>query len=256
MKSLIFILVVSVLSANFWSCTSIRTFRSGTTGSNKSYTAIPEYYGEKAVKTYASASYSTGKAEQSGFATDDKYIISLNAHRAHADKFYAFYYGAGASYGQYTFNSGLPTVIETGEKRSFFSIDSKVGGLLQKAWNSIDWRILYAELTYSYEFGEYQDKLDELEGQFNTIKIYNNPSNLAYNFNTELVYKVNRDNAFGLGFFYGEVLDSNEAFKEKADFGGITMHYRYSEYTFSLVGNSTADNDVSSWKFGLTYNFL
>lgn len=256
MRATIFFLSVCIVSMSFWSCSSIRSYRAGTTGSVKSYTAIPEYYGEKKVKTYASVNYSTGSIEQTNFDSDRKFILSLNSHRAHSDKYYGFYYGGGVSYGQYKFNSKIPSVIETGESKSFFSLDTKVGGMLQKAWNSIDWRILGAEFTYNYEFGSYQDQLEDLEGEFSSIKVYNNPSILAYNVSSELVYKVNPNNAFGLGLFYGAVIDSNERVEDKADFGGLTMHYKYSDYTFSIVHNSTANSEISTVKLGLTYNFL
>lgn len=246
----LFLLTILVL---FGSCSTIRVYRDGSTGTLKSYTAIPEYYGEDQKKTYVSGSYTTANAEQSPFPSDQKSIVSLKAHRAHNFKAFSYYYGVGGSLGSYKFKSDVLNLIEEGETKSFFSLDTKIGGNIHKAWNAVDWRILGVELTYNLEGGPYQRKLDDLKDSSNSLRVYSNPSILAYNLSTEVIFKFDKQNTAGFGLFYGSVLNSKEEFQPKADFSGFMLNYRYSDYTLSVIYSTTGESNIEALKLGLTY---
>ena len=256
MRNIFICIVGTILLSSVCSCTSIRTYRNGTYGAVKSYTAIPEYYGENTSTTYVSGSFSSGENRVDANGIDKTSIIALNAHRSHSFKYFNFYYGAGGRYGSYKFRTGLLEIIKAGERESFFNIDAKAGVNFQKSWQNLDWRILGGELTYTYETGPYQDRLDELEGELSTIQIYSQPSTLTYNVNTELIWKVNRKNAIGLGFFYGSILNQHTEDSANSGHYGIMGSYRYSQFTFSIIQTGTEQVKSGSVQFGLTYRLF
>lgn len=256
MKTIVIGIMSCVCLTLVFSCTSFVTYRNGSRGSLKSYTSIPEYQGENSTASYVSGNFSTGKNNEESNEEDRISIFAINAHRSHSFKLFNFYYGAGARYGNYTFRTGFLDIVEAGDKKSFYNLDAKVGGNFQRSWKWFDWRILGAELTYTYETGSYQDRLDELDRDLDIIVDYSQPSTVTFNLNTELVWKVNNKHAVGLGFFYGSILNPIDEDSTNSDYSGIMGSYRYTNYTFSIIQSGLWIEPASSIQFGLTYRFF
>ena len=139
-------------------CGSERVYTTASYASLKSYTAKQHYIDTKTTKTYVQGDISFGKhMQEAGDFDDTKTIASINAHRTTTGNFYNFYYGLGASFGNYKFKEGFDSLIDDGEKQSFYNINLKTGANITYTRPKIDYRFLGLELTYHNEFGPYQD---------------------------------------------------------------------------------------------------
>ena len=261
MKTLFKIATLSAL-AMFMSCDVQRVYTPGSYASVKNYTAKPEYHGEKSSATYISGDISLGKHSQpNGDAPefdDKKTIVSVNAHRGITAKYFNAHYGLGASYGNYKFKEGLSDNITAGETKDFYTVNARAGLTFKLSSRKFDYRLIGFELSYHNEFGPYQDKLSELEdiyGDSNVIVVVREESFFTYNLNSEIIYKINEDNALGFGIFFGELLINNDNMRsESASFGGTMTSYRFKDYTLSFLTES-GHRSISSVKFGITYRF-
>jgi len=122
----------------------------------------------------------------------------------------------------------------------------------------MDWRIIGLELGYNYEFGSYQNTLKRIKHRaedLSRILVVNEKSIFSYNFNSEAIFKLKNNNAFGLGFFSGDVLNNPKELKNKdSSFHGLFLSYKYKKYTFSFIREIGAE--VRSSKFGLSYQLF
>lgn len=237
-------------------CGSERVYTTASYASLKSYTAKQHYIDTKTTKTYVQGDISFGKhMQEAGDFDDTKTIASINAHRTTTGNFYNFYYGLGASFGNYKFKEGFDSLIDDGEKQSFYNINLKTGANITYTRPKIDYRFLGLELTYHNEFGPYQDKLTELAYADNeNLIIVNHKSMFSYHFYSEYAFKISHEEAITLGFYFGGLFKSEETklYKNRNEFSGFTFGLRLKQCTFSLLHES-GYNDIRSTKFGITY---
>lgn len=259
MKTFKFLSILIFLSCI--SCGVDRVYTSGSYGDLKSHTAKPEYKGEKEKAIYVSAAYATGKHSQlnnSENFSDTKSIFSANIHKSVTGKYYNYYYGVGGAFGNYTFTQGLEENIEAGEQKNFFNINSKAG--INYTWTreKFDFRFIGLEVAYHHEFGSYQDKLKTLENAYEddlSILIFQEASMFSWNLYSEVVYKINKNNAVEFGIFAGAIfLSSDQRVNRESSFIGYTLAYRYKRFTASLLGSSAnAADNISGIRYGLAY---
>ena len=265
MKKLLLIIIISL---SLFSCGIDRIYTSGTYGSIKSYTAKPEYRNKDTSAVYISGNYSKGEHRQFGnYSTselvqketkDKKDLMSLSIHKSVTRKYFNFYYGVGGTYGNYTFRSDFFDIVQVNEKQDFYSVNSKIGINYNLPTKKMDWRIVGLELGHNYEFGLYQNTLirikERAEG-LSRILVVNEKSIFSYNFNPEAVFKLKNNNAFGIGYFLGDVLNNPKELKNKdSAFYGLFFSYKHAEYTLSFI--TEIGNEVSSSKFGLSYQLF
>ncbi len=234
-----------------------RVYTSGTYGSIKSYTAKPEFRGENKKATYVSVDISKGKQRIDESITDSKTLVSINAHRSITRKYFNFYYGLGGTIGNYKFDAPINNDVNS-DSKSFYSFNSKTGINLNLPTKKVDWRILGLELTYNYEFGPYQDILEQVKNNNEdpSLLVFNEKSILAYNIGTEAVFKLNSGNAFSLGVYVGEILNRTADLKDRNTmFGGVLMSYKIKKFTVSFL-REEGQEDIASSKFGLTYELF
>jgi hypothetical protein len=259
MKILKFLSILVFLSCT--SCGVDRVYTSGSYGDLKSHTAKPEYQGKKEKAIYVSAAHTTGKHRQISTAenfSDKKSIFSASLHKSVTGKYYNYYYGVGGAFGNYTFTNGLDNNIETGEQKNFFNVNSKAG--INYTWTrqKFDFRFIGFEVAYHYEFGSYQDKLKNLEEEYkdnSSILVFQEASMLSWNLYSEVVYKINKNNAIEFGIFAGAIFLSSEArVNRESSFIGYTLAYRYKRFTASLLGSgANAADDIRGIRYGLAY---
>ncbi|QHI38488.1 hypothetical protein IMCC3317_38810 [Kordia antarctica] len=243
------------------SCGVDRVYTSASYGDLKSHTAKPEYQGKQEKALYVSAAYSKGKHNQLGNAeqyNDKKSIISANIHKSVTGKYYNYYYGIGGAFGNYTFIKGLDENVQDNERKNFFNVNSKVG--INYTWTrkKFDFRFIGLEVAYHYEFGSYQDKLKELEEEYkdnSAILIFKEESMFSWNLYSEVVYKINKNNALEFGIFAGAIfLSPRERVNNRSSFVGYTLAYRYKRFTGSFVFSSASAADpIRGSRYGLTY---
>ncbi len=239
-------------------------YQSSSIGAIKSYTAKPAYNGKKEKALYLSTSLSKGSLKQNTASIttkDTKKSGVISLHKSVTDKYYNYHYGAGVTFGKYRFGNSLNDFITEGEKKDFYAINLKTGINFNQSTRVVDFRIIGLEFTYDYQDGAYEKKLVDIPvgdvdpGYYN-IAVRNPKALFSYNINTEFVFKLNKKNNLGFGFFYGETIKSNHSF----NFNGMTLFYNYNKITFSVVGESLGKNlnetVLTNTKFGLTYELI
>jgi len=237
------------------SCGPQRVYTTGTYGSIKSYTEKQHYVDQKTSKTYISADVSFGKHMQEEGAFDDtKTIVSINVHRNSTGKFYNYYFGLGASAGNYKFKRGYLDVISDGETKNFYTLNLKTGINYTYTRPKIDYRFVGVEIAYNNEFGPYQDKLSDLMNADNDLIIVNQNSLLTYNIYSEYAFKFSHDRAFTLGFYFGDLMNKKNEndYSGTSGYTGFSLGLRIRNHTFQLTFEG-GENDIRSTKFGLTY---
>ena len=234
-----------------------RVYTSGTYGAIKSYTAKPEYRGENKTATYVSLDLARGRQDVTNDITDKKTLLSVRGHRSMTRKYFNFYYGLGATLGNYRFGGPITTEVDESSK-AFYSLNTKSGINLNLPTKKMDWRIVGVELAYNYEFGPYQNTLDEAKNNNEdpALLVFNKKSILSYNVSSEAVFKLKNDRALSLGFYVGDILNKTGNLKgENSEFFGVFMTFRIKKFTFSLLSES-AKEDIGTSKFGLTYQLF
>lgn len=237
-------------------------YHSSSLGALKTYTTKPAYKGKKEKALYVSANFSDGMQSQNKSNSKDvKKAGIISIHRSITDEYYNLHYGIGATYGEYEFGNSLGNFVTNKEKKDYYAINLKTGINFKKSIKKVDFRIIGLELAYNYENGSYYKKISELPtgdidpGYYN-IKVKKPKSIFAYNFNTEVVFKFNTENNFGMGIFLGQTILSSDSF----DFSGFTVSYNYKKVTASFVYeklNSLSDKtDIKNIKYGLTYELF
>jgi hypothetical protein len=236
-------------------------YTSGSYGDLKSHTAKPEYQGKKEKALYVSAAYATGKHGQldnSDEFADKKAIFSASLHKSVTGKYYNYYYGIGGAFGNYTFTQGLGESIQDNEQKNFFNVNSKAG--INYTWTrqKFDFRFIGLEVGYHYEFGSYQDKLKTLAEEYkdnSRILIFQEASMFSWNLYSEVVYKINKNNALEFGLFAGAIfLSPEQSVNRESSFAGYTLAYRYKKFTASLIGSAAnAADNIEGIRYGLTY---
>lgn len=225
-------------------------YTSSSYGSLKSNTAKQEYRNKDTVANYIGANISIGEHDRNSFDNDNKFLVSVLAHRSKTKKYYNYYYGIGSGYGTHKFNLKQLT-----EKYTLWTFNSKVGINMNLPTSRMDWRLLGVEVGYTYESGPYQDKLSEIkEVELNSL-VFNKKSIWQYNFYTEAIFKLNHGKVFGIEIFIGDILNKTGELKEyDASFYGISLSYKFDKYTISLC-NEAAKEGIGSTKLSLTYQF-
>lgn len=234
-----------------------RVYTSGTYGSIKSYTTKPEYRGESKKGTYISTDLSRGEQDVTNSITDKKTLLSIRAHRSITRKYFNFHYGLGGTFGKYKFGGPITDGVNIGSK-AFYSLNSKTGINFNLPTRKMDWRIIGVEFIYNYEFGPYQDTLEDVKNDTEDpeLLIVNKKSIFSYNLTSEAVFKLNNSNALSLGIYVGDILNKTGNLKgEDANFFGVFMSFKFKKITLSLV-NESAQESIRSSKFGLTYQLF
>lgn len=226
-------------------------YNSATMGAIKSYTVRPTYKGKKEKAFYISTNFNAGKQTQDNKTTDDvKKSGAIYVHRSITDKHYNFHYGIGTTFGQYEFGNSLTDIITEGEKKGFYTVNFKTGINYKLSTKRVDFRIIGFELVYHHESGSYQKKISELpigdiDPGYSNITVNSPKSILDFNFNTEMVFKINDENNIGIGAYFGRLS------------GGTTFFYTHKNITFSLVrevfNNSPDKTSMATTTYGLTF---
>nr|WP_321231884.1 hypothetical protein [uncultured Psychroserpens sp.] len=251
------VLLLAIIGIFMLTSCGKRVYTSGTYGSIKSYTVKPEYRGENKKGTYISADFSKGEQDVTNSITDKKTFLSIRAHRSITRKYFNFYYGLGGTLGNYKFGGPITDGVNVGSK-AFYSLNSKTGINLNLPTKKMDWRILGVELIYNYEFGPYQNTLEDVKNstEDSELLIFNKKSILSYNLTTEAVFKLNSGNALSLGIYVGDILNKTGNLKgEDSNFLGVFISFKFKKITLSLVSES-AQESIGSSKFGLTYQLF
>ncbi|GEM_PF-2543610 len=243
-----------------WSCgVQPRIYTSGSYGTIKSYKEKPHYNGKKESAVYVSGDFASGKHTQfTGITDDKKTITSFSAHRSVTNNNYNLYYGLGGSFGKYTFTDAYEDNIVHNDSKNFYSLNVNTGLNYTMSRRIIDYRFIGIELGYNHEFGPYQNKLDELKDLNDSgLIIVNQKSLFSYNFYSEYVFKLSKDNALSVGFYIGDLINnSNYDNKEnRGGFNGLTFSLRLNRYIISAV-TQRGDGGIKSTKVGLTYKLF
>ncbi|PHS61934.1 MAG: hypothetical protein COB12_11290 [Flavobacterium sp.] len=263
------IIFLGILSLLVVSCGVNKVYTSASYGALKTYTEKPIYNGEKETAIYVSGSLRNTKYPQAigDFEEVNDKVIggNLSVHRAITNKNFNYYYGLGASFGSYEFNSDLingsntlENFINENDKLNYYNINLKAGVNLTKTWKRIEYSIIGLELLYVNEFGPYIDRLNSLAPLVpSSVIIANEESIFAFNLNTEVTFRINKDNNIGVGIFAGSVLfnDKDKIKNETPLFSGGSLKYNYKDFTISVIGENSRI-DIVSMRFGITYKIV
>ncbi|BAO76213.1 hypothetical protein [Winogradskyella sp. PG-2] len=181
----------------------------------------------------------------------------MNAHRSITRKYFNFYYGLGGTIGKYKFDKPINETVSNNPK-TFYNLNSKTGINLNLPTKKMDWRVIGIELTYNYEFGPYQNALENVRNSNEdpSLLIFNKKSILAYNFGSEAVFKLTSGNTFSFGYYIGELLNRTDNLKGmNTTFMATYMSYKIKKITLSFLSEGGQAN-ISSSKFGLSYQLF
>lgn len=248
-------IILLLIFISLTSCGSNRVYTTGSYASLKTYTEKQHYVDDKTTETYLTGDISFGKHMQEGGLFDDtKIIASLSVHQTTTGRLYNYYYGLGASMGTYKFKQGYLDLIQSGEKQNFYNIFLKSGANITYSRPKIDYRFIGLEFAYLNEFGPYQDKLKELlKIDESDLIIVNQNSLFTYHIYSEYAFKISKNEAFTLGFYFGDIMNlEGEENDRQANYSGFTLGLRIKDYTVHLMFES-GQNEIRSGKFGLTY---
>ena len=257
-KIILFSIIVTLLS----SCGARRIYTSASYGSLKSYTEKPINNGEKETATYISGTFSNPRHPQDNEDPDKATAGSFSIYRATTDKRLNYYYGLGAGFGTYQFKSELANTdnsikyIDENDALNFYNINLKTGINFTKTWERFEYSIVGLEFIYVNEFGPYIDKLNSLP-EISEVYVFDKKSIFAFNLNTEITFRINKNNNIGYGIFFGSVLflDRQETENKSASYNGFILKYNYKDFTISLVKENSAGL-INSTQFGLTYKLF
>lgn len=249
------------------------TFTNATMGSTSGYVAKPEYNGENRSAIYVSGEFGNSNVSNpgSGYLSDSENtgkttFGALNIHRAHANKNLNFYYGVGAQLGTFKFSDESFPLEEPGEfvsagNKSFYAFQVKTGinYLVSRAF--ADFRIIGLDLGFITESGPYLDTLEALETEnlqndfnYDELEVFKKPSTFYLGLSSEVLFKINEKNSLGVNPFIAKsFLESNG--KLEPNIYGLTLSYRYSDFTFSFLNevNSQYGVDAYTCKLGLAF---
>ncbi|MBW1294232.1 hypothetical protein [Aquimarina litoralis] len=246
MKKCIKVGILLIILQSLISCSATRPFKSFTNGSHgsvNSYTAKPIYNGENTSEIYASGTLDIARQEQFRQDDDDrKTVASLDVYKSFSRKWLNFFYGANAAYGTFTFkdeeldlNSGQ-AIITLDEKLDFYNVGLKAGVNFKVSTSKFEFRPVGLKVMYTYEFGPYQDKLDEIDNiMLQDYNVLNKKSFFTILEESEVLYKINTNNSVGLGVFAG----LNTIRDTGASIIGGMASYRYKRVIFSYLFQST-----------------
>ncbi|AOR27837.1 hypothetical protein FORMB_07850 [Formosa sp. Hel1_33_131] len=257
-KIVLFSLALTVLN----SCGARRIYTSASYGSLKSYTEKPINNGEKETATYISGSFSNPKHPQHNEDADKVTAGNFSIYRATTDKRLNYYYGLGGGFGRYQFKSDLTDsdnstrYIDKNDALNFYNINLKTGINFTKTWERFEYSIIGLEFIYVNEFGPYIDKLNDLP-EISDVVVLGKKSIFAFNLNTEITFRINKNNNIGYGIFFGSVLflDRQETQNKSASYNGFILKYNYKDFTISLMNEHSAGS-INSTQFGLTYKLF
>lgn len=255
-------MVIIILSILLNSCGVKRVYTSASYGSLKSYTEKLIYNGKKETATYVSGSLSNIKHPQDNESDDSVIAGDFSIYRTTTDKGFNYYYGLGAGFGTYKFKSDLThsdnaiNYFNKNEQLNFYNFKLKTGVNLTKTWKKIEYSIIGAEFMYVNEFGSYIDALNNLP-EISEVVVVAKKSIFAFNFNSEITFKINKDNNIGFGVFLGNVLFLNKQKlqNENAVYSGFSLKYTHKNFTISLINEHSASL-INSTQFGITYKLF
>ncbi|MCF6350655.1 MAG: hypothetical protein L3J23_06430 [Flavobacteriaceae bacterium] len=262
MKILLKGLLISTILVLFISCSAKKVYTSASYGSLKSYTEKPIYNGKKETSTYVSGSLSNLNHPQNNESDDKVTMGNFSIYRTTTDKRLNYYYGLGGSFGTYQFRSDLTNLdnsvnyFSENDKLNFYNINLKAGVNLTKTWKKFEYSIIGVEFVYVNEFGSYIDKLSDLPQMYD-VAIVDEKSIFAFNLNTEITFRINKDNNIGYGMFLGDLLflDKEKTRDENGLFYGFILKYNYKNFTISLI-KEYSKRSIESTRFGITYKLL
>ncbi|WP_299246598.1 hypothetical protein [uncultured Aquimarina sp.] len=244
-----------------------KAYTTGSYGSVNSYIAKPLYEGENTSAIYASGAIDIARQQQFRQEEDDrKTVASLDVYKSFSQKWLNFFYGGNAAYGTFTFRgeeldttTGLP-IIALDEKLDFYNVGLKAGVNFRVSTSKFEFRPIGLKVMYNYEFGPYQDRLEEIDNiTFQDYNIYNKKSFFTIITESEAVYKINTNNSVSLGVFLG----LNTIRDTDASITGGMVSYRYKRllvsYLSQFTGIDTQENQsigIRSHKIGITYQLF
>ncbi|WP_378182913.1 hypothetical protein [Aquimarina sp. SS2-1] len=252
------------------SCSVNRPFKAYTAASNgsvNSYVAKPLYNGENTSEVYVSGTIDIARQEQFRQEEDDrKTVASLDVYKSFSRKWLNLFYGGSAAYGTFTFKgeeldttTGLP-IVDLDEKLDFYNVGLKAGANFKVSTSKFEFRPIGLKVIYNYEFGPYQDKLEEIEDvTFQDYNVFNKKSFFTIIAESEVVHKINTNNSISLGVFLG----LNTIRDTDASIIGGMISYRYKRLVISYLIQSTQvdtqENQsigIRSHKIGITYQLF
>jgi len=269
MNDFLKVIFLGIFSSLVISCGVNRVYPSASYGALKTYTEKPIYNGTKEAALYVSGSLRNTKYPQTigdYEEVNDKVIGgNISVHRTVTNKNFNYFYGLGASFGSYEFNSDLrnnsnisENFINKNDKLNYYNINLKAGINLTKTWERIEYNIIGLELLYVNEFGPYIDKLSNIASLVPSgVIIANEKSIFAFNLNTEVIFRINKDNNIGVGIFAGRLLfnDQEKINNETPVFSGGSLKYNYKDFTLSVISENSR-RDIISMRFGITYKIM
>lgn len=260
----------------FGSCGVENIFTSANYGGLKTYVEKPLYNGKKKSAVYVSGGFKKGNHQPRMDSRDDVTGGRFSIHRATTTERFKFYYGLGIDLGTYTFNTDFSNVkkvtkynyqdksssfpkIDKGEKFDYKVFNLKAGFNFSKNWDKVEFNIIGFELIYLNESGGYINRLGQIP-RVSNVAVIDQESLLAFNLNTEAVFKVDDDNNIGLGLFIGDTFpvgkENNIGIRGLTNFyNGVHIKYNYKRVTLSLIYEE-GKYSINSTSFGLTYKFL
>jgi len=259
-------LKVIIVLLMFTSCTPTKIYTNASTGALKSYKAKQEYRGVDTSAVYVSSNLGFGTHINNGELEEDKKVfLEAGIHRSITRRNYNVSYGVSGSYGTYNFKAGplfdTPVQVENLGKKEFYTIQPFFSYNVNIPTEKFDWRILGVELAYNYEFGSYQDTLEDLKNRnLSGYFIYNQKSILHFNLNSEVLLKLDDVRALSAGAFFGDVINKNDELKGKrTSYFGVNLAFKYKKWTFNFLRQNSRTNASASDKstrFGLTYQLF
>jgi len=269
MKALLKVVYISITSILVTSCGVDKIYTSASYGSLKTYTEKPIYSGKKEVANYISGSFRNAEYPQRIRSSTNNERINDKAtggnfsfHSVVTDKRINFYYGLGASFGNYQFksdlknmNPNLDNVFNKNDKLEYYNVNLKVGINHKLTLKKMEFSFIGLELIYVNEFGSYIDKLNNIPQQVSSnVVIANEKSIFAFNLNTEITYRINNVNNIGIGAFVGNILLNNKEKirNEGTSIGGLTFKYNHKNITISVVTENSTRN-ITSTRVGVAY---
>jgi len=230
------VLYAIIITFTLSSCSTTmpsRVYTNGSYGTLKNYTSKPEYRDKDTSAVYISGSIAHGK-NNIEVSDDSKTLINANLHKSVTRKNFNFFYGAGITYGNYKFDG--PSLNEDfilPSTKNFYMLNSNIGANLNLPTKRMDWRVIGIELGHSYEFGPYQNTLNEInDANIPEYIAANQKSILHYSLSTEAVFKFENEEALTLGVFAGDILNKKKDLKDSSE---TTMRGYYIAYSFDRI---------------------
>lgn len=245
-------------------CVSNKVYTSASYGGIKKYVEKPLYKGEKASAVYLSGGVRKSNHPQLNTISDETLEGSFSVHRAIAVEHFKFYYGLGAALGKYKFNTSYMdskdsiTYFNKGDELNYHNFNLRLGFNYTKSWEKLEFNVVGLEIIYINEGGEYSNKLAKVPKRDDwEIAIIDQKALLAFNINTEAIFKVDESTNIGIGFFIGDTLFRNKerSYNLSGYYNGAHLKGTHKRFTLSLVYEE-GKFGIRSTSLGLTYKFL